>query len=154
MKVYRIEREKYLQSTLSGIGAALSRGFRWNSQNTRLVYTAESRALALLEIFVHLDLNEDLPNDRYFVEIEIPEDVLILELDKKDLPAYWNTSPPLVQTQYIGDSFVFQNEAAVLKVPSAVVADEYNYLINPLHADCQKIKIIEAKPFQFDKRLR
>ncbi|MEI2421399.1 RES family NAD+ phosphorylase, partial [Arthrospira platensis SPKY2] len=108
----------------------MSKGFRWNSQNTRLVYTAESRALAMLEIFVHLDLNEDLPNDRYFVTIEIPEDVLILELQQNDLPPHWNTSPPIVQTQYIGDSFVFQNEAAVLKVPSAVVADEYNYLIN------------------------
>lgn len=154
MHVFRIEREKYLKTTLSGIGAALSKGFRWNSQNTRLVYTAESRALAMLEIFVHLDLNEDLPNDRYFVTIEIPEDVLILELQQNDLPTHWNTSPPIVQTQYIGDSFVFQNEAAVLKVPSAVVADEYNYLINPLHADYQKIKIIEEKPFQFDKRLR
>lgn len=154
MHVFRIEREKYLKTTLSGIGAALSKGFRWNSQNTRLVYTAESRALAMLEIFVHLDLNEDLPNDRYFVTIEIPEDVLILELQQSDLPPLWNTSPPIVQTQYIGDSFVFQNEAAVLKVPSAVVADEYNYLINPLHADYQKIKIIEEKPFQFDKRLR
>ncbi|MDV7390460.1 RES family NAD+ phosphorylase, partial [Arthrospira platensis SPKY1] len=117
MRVYRIEREKYLQSTLLGIGAALSRGFRWNSQNTRLVYSTESRALALLEIFVHLDLNEDLPNDRYFVEIEIPEDVVILELQSNDLPQNWNTSPPIVQTQYIGDSFVLQNEAAVLKVP-------------------------------------
>ena len=71
MIVFRIEREKYLKTTLHGIGASLSIGFRWNSINTKLVYTAESRALATLEVAVHLDLSEDLPNDRYFVEIEI-----------------------------------------------------------------------------------
>ena len=153
MRVFRIERKKYLDSTLSGVGAAMSAGFRWNSQNTRMVYTAESRALALLEIFVHLDLNEDLPADRYIIEIEIPDEVSILTLDTNDLPYNWFTSPPLVNTQYIGDDFVFQQVGAVLKVPSAIVKDEYNYLINPLHSDSQKIKVIEAKCFEFVNRL-
>ena len=53
MLVYRIEREKYLTQTLKGIGAALAKGFRWNSLNTFMVHTAESRALALLEISIH-----------------------------------------------------------------------------------------------------
>lgn len=73
MRVFRVEREKYLSTTLNGIGAASSEGFRWNSLNTFLVYTAESRALATLEVSVHLDLSEDLPMDRYYVEIEIPD---------------------------------------------------------------------------------
>lgn len=67
MKVFRIDRKKYLDSTLSGIGASRATGFRWNSLNTRLVYTAESRALAILEVAVHLDLAEDLPKDRNYV---------------------------------------------------------------------------------------
>ena len=74
MKVYRIEREKYLDTTLQGVGAALTEGYRWNSLNTYLVYTAESRALATLEVSVHLDFLEDLPKDRFYVEIEIPEE--------------------------------------------------------------------------------
>ena len=86
MRVYRIEREKYLETTLKGFGAALTDGYRWNSLNTYLVYTAESRALATLEVSVHLDLSEDLPLDRYYVEIFIPDEIKILELKAKDLP--------------------------------------------------------------------
>jgi RES domain-containing protein len=89
MIVYRIEREKYLDATLLGFGAAMSKGFRWNSFNTRLVYTAQSRALATLEISVHLDFSEDLPTDRFYVEIEIPDDLTVLEVHLKDLPEDW-----------------------------------------------------------------
>ena len=75
MIVFRIERRKYLSATLMGIGASKSSGFRWNSLHNRMVYTAESRALATLEVAVHLDLNEDLPSDRMMVEIDIPDEV-------------------------------------------------------------------------------
>jgi len=71
MRVYRIERGKYLDTALKGIGAALTEGYRWNSLNTFLVYTAESRALATLEISVHLDLNEDLPTGTYFYVLDL-----------------------------------------------------------------------------------
>ena len=112
MRVFRIEREKYLPTTLEGVGAALSEGFRWNSLNTYLVYTAASRALALLEVSVHLDLSEDLPTDRYFVEIDIPDDTSMLEVDVDDLPPEWDAKPPLLETQYIGDDFVSGRSAA------------------------------------------
>ena len=154
MIVFRIEREKYLKTTLHGIGASLSIGFRWNSINTKLVYTAESRALATLEVAVHLDLSEDLPNDRYFVEIEIPDDLTILEVDIKDLPKNWDKKPPLPITQNIGDDFVNNNEAAVLKIPSSIIHQEYNYLLNPYHIDIKKIKIIKSYKMDFDKRLK
>lgn len=154
MKVYRIEREKYLDSTLKGIGAALTEGFRWNSPNTYLVYTSESRALATLEVSVHLDLSEDLPDDRYYVEIEIPNDVEILELRPEDLPENWAAKPPILETQFIGDDFVNDNNAAVLKVPSCIVPPESNYLINPNHPDTAKIKIISIAPLNFDIRFK
>lgn len=154
MRVYRIEREKYLEFTLKGIGAALTEGYRWNSLNTYLVYTAESRALATLEVSVHLDLSEDLPTDRYYVEIEIPDDVEIVELDYNDLPEKWNSKPPVTETQFIGDDFVLQNDAAVLKVPSCIVPPEYNYLINPNHPDAVKIKVLSTKKIIFDSRIK
>lgn len=154
MRVYRIEREKYLETTLTGTGAAMTEGYRWNSLNTYLVYTAESRALAMLEVSVHLDLSEDLPADRHYVEIEIPDDVEILELGEADLPDNWNAKPPALETQYIGDDFVLQNEAAVLKVPSAIVAREYNYLINPKHPDAKRITVISVESLIFDSRLK
>ncbi|MFT7298584.1 MAG: RES domain-containing protein [Sphingobacteriales bacterium] len=154
MKLFRIERKKYLKTTLTGMGAAKSNGFRWNSEETRLVYTAESRALAALEVAVHLDLNSDLPNDRYFVEIEIPDDISAMEVDIKDLPENWDSKPPIILTQTIGDDFVLNNQAAILKVPSCIIPNEFNYLINPTHPDSKKIKIINQTHWKFDERLK
>jgi RES domain-containing protein len=154
MKVYRIEREKYLDTTLQGVGAASTEGYRWNSLNTYLVYTAESRALATLEVSVHLDFSEDLPKDRFYVEIDIPDDLVILELSIEQLPENWDSQPPILETQYIGDDFVSQKDAAVLKVPSSIVPPEFNYLINPNHPDAAKIKVISVQRLKFDNRFK
>lgn len=154
MIVFRIEREKYLDTTLSGIGASITKGFRWNSLNTRLVYTSESRSLATLEVTVHLDLSEDLPTDRYYVEIEIPDDLTILEVRVEDLPDGWDAKPPGITTQTIGDDFVAENQAAISKVPSAIVPGEYNYLINPAHPEAKRIKVKARMEMGFDGRLR
>jgi len=153
MKVFRIEREKYLNTTLSGIGASMDDGNRWNSRFTRLVYTAESRALALLEVAVHLDLSEDLPTDRFLVEIEVPDDAVLQEIRFEELPADWNEQPPTTSTQAIGDDFVLQNAALILKVPSGIVPDEFNYLINPHHAEMQGVRVCKALAMGFDGRL-
>lgn len=154
MKVYRVERQKYLPTTLSGKGAALSVGFRWNSINTHLVYTAESRALAMLEVAVHLDLSTDLPTDRHYVEIEIPDYIDIQQLKTKSLPENWDAKPPILATQYIGDDFVAERVAAVLRVPSSIVPLEVNYLINPHHPDAQQIRVVTTSPLTFDSRFR
>lgn len=153
MRVYRIEREKYLDDTLKGYGAAKNDGFRWNSLYTYMVYTSQSRALALLEVSVHLDLNEDLPNDRYFVEIEIPDELVIMELRTDFLPDNWSAKPPGRETQFIGDDFVAEGSGVVLKVPSAIVQREFNYLINPNHLDALKIQVVGVERFVFDSRL-
>jgi RES domain-containing protein len=154
MIVFRIEREKYLATTLTGIGASMTEGYRWNSLNTKIVYTADSRALATLEVSVHLDLSQDLPLDRFYVEIEIPDDILIQEVNLEDLPDVWSSKPPSLITQTIGDDFVYYNEAAILKVPSTIVPQEFNYLINPNHEDALKIKVISTTRMVFDSRLK
>jgi RES domain-containing protein len=154
MVVFRIEREKYLSTTLNGIGASISEGYRWNSLNTRIVYTAETRALATLEVSVHLDLSEDLPDDRFYVEIEVPDGITIQEVKLEDLPNDWNSKPPSLTTQTIGDDFVNYNEAAILKVPSSIVPKEFNYLINPVHTDSSKIKVVSTSKMMFDQRLK
>jgi len=154
MVVFRIEREKYLETTLIGIGASMTDGYRWNSLNTKIVYTSETRALATLEVSVHLDLSEDLPNDRYFVEIEIPDDITILEVQLQDLPVSWDAKPPSSSTQTIGDDFVFYNEAAILKVPSSIIPQEFNYLLNPNHKDASRIKVLSKTKMKFDSRLK
>lgn len=152
MIVYRIERAKYLRTTLSGIGSSMTKGYRSNSLNTKLVYTAESRALATLEVSVHLDLSEDLPIDRHYVEIEIPDDILMQEVEIDDLPKGWDSKPPSLITQIIGDDFVEQSASAVLRVPSSIVPQESNYLINPNHPDSKRIIVKKTSPMIFDPR--
>lgn len=154
MRVYRIERKKYLESTLKGIGAAMAEGYRWNSMNTYLEYSAESRALATLEVSVHLDLTEDLPNDRFFVEIEIPDEIPIQELKIEYLPDSWDSKTPILETQYIGDDFVRERCAAVLKVPSSIVQQEFNYLINPVHPDSEMVSVVSVVSLRFDIRIQ
>jgi len=154
MRVFRIEREKYLDATLQGVGASLSSGGRWNSLNTRMVYTAGSRALAILEIAVHLDFSEDLPDDRCMVEILIPDELKVLSLAAEDLPIGWDSKPPQQLTQLLGDRFVRECAAAILKVPSAIVPEEHNYLINPLHPDIAQLEVLGTSRLVLDERLR
>jgi RES domain-containing protein len=153
MTVFRIERLKYLETTLLGIGASLSEGFRWNSLHSRMVYTAESRSLATLEVAVHLDISEDLPSDRIYVEIEIPDHLGVQELQPAYLPADWDAIPPGNATKRIGDEFLTRMETAVLKVPSSIVPGEFNYLLNPLHPDFPGIVVARSYPMHFDRRL-
>jgi RES domain-containing protein len=150
MRVFRLIRKKY-GIELSGKGAALS-GNRWNSRGTELIYTSESRALAMAEVAVHLSLSI-LPKDYVMVEIEIPNSVSISSLKTDDLPQGWNSFPHLLDTQKIGDDFVAERKSCVLKVPSAVVPGDFNFLINSNHLDFSAIKIVGYKDFPFDQRL-
>ena len=150
MKAYRLSRKKH-SSKLSGKGAAKS-GNRWNSKGTEIVYCAESRALAMAEIAVHLTV-ATLPADYMMLEINIPETISIELLEESDLPNEWNIFPHSLFTQKIGDNFIDSKKVCVLKVPSAVVKGDFNYLINPYHSDFKKIKITNADNFPFDKRM-
>ncbi len=150
MKVFRLSRKKYTVE-LSGKGAATF-GARWNSQGIELIYTAESRALTMAEVFVHLSLAM-MPDDYLMLTIEIPDSVSIIVLDDLTLPDDWADSPYKYETQETGDRFVSAREACVLKVPSSVVLGDFNYLINPYHADFKLIRIIEINDFVFDRRL-
>ncbi len=155
MLVYRIEREKYIDDTLKGIGASKTKSSRWNSEYQRMVYTAESISLACLEVFVHLGNIETLPSDRLLVQIEIPDEIIETSkiLDVKDLPEGWNSKPPSEISQQIGDEFLRLEESAVLKIPSSIISLESNYLINPFHQDAKQIKVIANQPFIFDERM-
>lgn len=154
MIVFRIERQKHLETTLTGIGASMVEGYRWNSIYTKIVYTTESRALSTLEVSVHLDISEDLPNDRYYVEIEVPDEIILQEVNLEDLLEGWDSKPPILITQTIGDDFINYNEAAILKVPSSIVPQEFNYMINPNHRDASKIKVLSTAKMMFDTRLK
>ena len=150
MRVFRLSRKKYAND-LSGKGAAKF-GNRWNSKGIEMLYTAESRALAMAEVLVHLSL-AILPDDYMMIEIEIPDTLEIEILKSQYLDSNWNSNPPQLSTQLLGDNFIYSKKYCVLKVPSAVVKEDFNYLLNPNHIDINKIKIIEITNFPFDKRI-
>lgn len=149
MLVFRLSRKKYA-GALSGKGAALS-GNRWNSKGVEMIYCADSRALAMAEVVVHLPFYL-LPQDFEMLEISIPEPLKIKTVSLEELPVIWNRFPHHPKTQSIGDNFIKTNEYAVLKVPSAVVQGDFNFLLNPFHKHFKRIKIKSQSPFIFDSR--
>lgn len=149
MIVFRLCKQKY-KNDLSGKGSELAGG-RWNSTGIPILYTSSNRALCTTEIAVHTPLGI-MPKAYYLISIEIPNNS-ITEIQLQDLPDNWNSSPSLPSTKDIGDAFVANNMTLVLKVPSAVVQGEYNYLINPNHKLFNQVRVLNIEPFEFDKRL-
>jgi RES domain-containing protein len=148
MIVFRLTTTRYARD-LSGKGAEMSGG-RWNNKGTAMVYTSESRALCILEVAVHLPLG-NLPMDFVLISLELP-DTSIENVDPSILPNDWKEHPPKSFTRRIGDEFVAAANHLTLKVPSALVPDEHNFLINPKHPDSHKIIVQSIEPFSFDSR--
>lgn len=150
MIVYRLCKKSYAHD-LSGRGAEISGG-RWNSKGIAALYTSNSRSLSVMEIIVHVPAGI-IPKDYCMVTIEVPDNAIIKILEPKDLPDNWSRSPISALTQRIGNTFLSGQKALMLKVPSAIVKDEWNYILNPVHKDFSKVKITGVEPFAFDVRL-
>ena len=148
MIVYRLCKQVY-SNDLSGYGAEKTGG-RWNSKGIPVLYTAASRALAVVEIAVHVPFGI-IPTEYKLTTIELPE-TSIIKVAIKGLPPNWNRNPFIKATQLIGDDFIRKNEALILQVPSASVNGDYNYLINPRHPDFKHIKVNITEAFEFDLR--
>lgn len=149
MILYRIAKCNYA-ADLSGAGARLYGG-RWNSIGQPMVYMAASPSLAVLEVLVHLPPSI-FPANFCLAEFDI-SDNSILTADNASLPDDWQDVSPPIALKRLGDAFLKQNKYLLMKVPSVIVPQEFNYLLNPLHADAAKIKLVEKKPFSFDARL-
>lgn len=147
MTLYRITTKPHVHDN-SGTGAMLFGG-RWNRKGTRMLYTSENLSLATLEIIANLSSSK-LSQNFYCVEIEIPEEIEITEIE--ELPKNWNTFPHSGSTPSIGSDF-FANGGFCLKVPSAIIPSENNFLINPSHENFDKLLIIDKRPLIFDRRL-
>lgn len=148
MVLYRITRNTYAND-LSGTGARLYGG-RWNNIGRAMVYTASSQSLAILEALVHLP-TAIIPDDFCLITIEAPEDIFVA--DTALFPPNWNAYPEPEILKRTGDFFLKQNEHLLMKVPSAIVKEEFNYLINPVHPKVAEVKILKTEPFTFDVRL-
>ena len=150
MKVFRLASEKYIDD-LSGMGAEITGG-RWNNRGTRVLYTSDSRALCTAEIAVHMPIGL-IPKDYHLLTLDIPDKIPYKLIDSESLPKNWKKFPYSSITQEIGEDFISKNEFLLLKVPSAVVQGDFNFLINPEHSEFENIKLIGKEKFNFDERL-
>ncbi|MFT2009358.1 RES family NAD+ phosphorylase [Pontibacter sp. 13R65] len=150
MIVYRLSKGRY-RNDLSGKGAELAGG-RWNSKGVAMLYTSESIALCTVEIAVHTPLGI-VPDGYYLISIHVPDDLSLQVLEPQALPTDWKLFPHPNSTQEIGDAFVFDAVYMTLKVPSATVQGNYNFLLNPRHKDFSKVEVVKTEPFAFDHRL-
>lgn len=137
---------------MSGKGAEKTGG-RWNSRGTPVVYTSENIALATLETIAHIGAG-DLPLNRYLVKIEVPTDVYDARQVADPPPVGWDAEPAGLPSSALGDAWANRGMAALLDVPSVIVPDERNVLINPRHADARKIKAQMVRKWIYDPRLR
>lgn len=148
--VWRIVKARYANQPFDGEGARLYGG-RWNSPGVRMVYTSDSLSLSVLELLTQLNDASLLPK---FVALsaEFPDD-LVSELDLSKLPANWRSHPAPPDLQLLGDSWAKAGTSLALRVPSAVVPRQHNYLINPEHSGLPDLKVSPPEPFDFDLRL-
>jgi len=135
--------------SLTGEGG-LRYAARWHSAGRRIVYLAESPAGAMIEVLVHLELDDSLPSRYTLLCVEIPEKIRIHQIAAPSGNA-WKTNLKL--SRRLGDEWLAQVKTALARVPSAILPETYNYLLNPLHPDAGSIKIIEVKKAVFDPRL-
>ncbi len=148
--VYRITKERYAED-LSGNGARLYGG-RWNSRGVPVVYAGEYRSLSLLEFLVHV-ATDLLPSDMCLVNIRIPKGLPVYNLTSAELPSGWRGYPYDELTQQIGDSLLGSGRYGMIRVPSAIVAEERNCLIHPTVTVEYGAFVREIKPLYLDDRL-
>ena len=152
IKAYRLHSVKYAADDFTG---AAKYGGRWNKPGTAALYTAASRSLAVLEILVHYSV---LPQDFQMTEVRIPDRsgifqagvVRVWEPPRDVLPDRWWERPSF--TASVGD--VLLENTAVLAVPSAVIHEEMNYVLNPADPEFALIEFGPSEPFHFDHRLK
>jgi len=149
MFAFRIVKPAFAANPLSGEGARLFGG-RWNPPGVRCVYAAGSRALAALELLVHAS-PEILRVEFQLIEIEIPDSMIETRLRP---PPGWDEMPPGAPSQDFGARWLARSQTkAALAVPSILIPEEMNYLINPSHPAFPNIRIRQQRAFQIDPRL-
>lgn len=156
MKLWRIaaETRKHGATDLSGAGAAKKPG-RWNDYGEPVIYCAPTIAMAVLETSAHVD-DSGLPLDRYVVQIDIPKTVW----EKREtfvvgkLPVGWDAIPGGRASVEVGSNWLSSLRTAILLVPSVIVPEERNALINPRHPDAAIISATLLRRFEYNRLFR
>jgi RES domain-containing protein len=151
MQLFRITQVLYADD-LSGNGSRLFGG-RWNSEGHYALYTASSRSLALLETLAHIPVKLLHSKSYIIITLDVPDKVSMEIIHAKDLPPNWDALDAEHLTQKIGDKFLVEQKKFILCVPSVLVPEEYNYVLNPLHSEMKQVRIIDKREIRFNDRL-
>jgi RES domain-containing protein len=149
MLVYRIAGRKYSKD-ISGTGASLYGG-RWNKKGTPVLYTSENEALALLEFIVNTP--PLIIPDPDLLVLEIPENS-VTEITQKALPRNWDNYPAPAILAEIGQRWVAKNETIALRVPSCIIHNNSNYILNCQHPEYKTVRVVVHKQFKYDPRFK
>ena len=133
---------------LLGNGGMFADG-RWHTMGRPIIYSSESSAGALSELLVHIDRGSLAPEFQ-LIRLEVPGELALPHMVSKDVT--WPLS--LEQTRSLGDEWLSSRQTVLMRVPSAIIADSFNVLINPVHPDVSRIKIADVKKVKFDPRLK
>ena len=150
MKIYRLAKGNFAKD-LTGEGSRLFGG-RWNHIGIPCLYSSESRSLAILEYSVNIELYS-IPRALSMVTIDVPEDK-ILEVEIPSMPGNWKAAPAPTETKNYGTGILSELKSMIIKIPSTIIEEEYNYLINPLHRDISNIKVINIVNFIYDLHIK
>jgi len=152
--LWRIAQETrdYRAEDLSGGGAAKTGG-RWNSAGKAMVYTSRSVALAYLESLAHL--GREAPRNRFLIRIVVPDKVWerALWVKEKELPRIWRAEPVGIGSMQFGDKWLTSGKSALLCLPSVIVPEDTNVLINPDHEDARLIQARVERQLLYDPRM-
>lgn len=150
MVTYRITRRVYAHQ-LNGEGARRYGG-RWNVKGTAVIYTAEHQSLATLELLANT-INTALPDDLVVLSIRIPDEASLIEWHQDSLPVNWRSYPAIRTLAEQGTDWINSHSSLLLKVPSVLVPEECNILINPAHKEFDAVRIESTDELSLDDRL-
>ncbi len=152
MQMFRLCSSRYQATAFSGTGASLAGG-RWNYRGESVVYLGGTLALTALECLVHFS-NQTLPDDYVCLTVTVPKNIKIKTIAPAALASEWWEEDPPVSTQALGSKWLQSKSSVLLRVPSAIIPTEFNYLLNPQHQDFSKVSIAQPRKFYFDPRLK
>ena len=150
MDVYRISKSRFIRD-LTGEGPRLYGG-RWNHKGTAVLYAATTRSLATLEYLVHVPLPYE-PLELSIATLVVPDDASQSTVLAEELPTNWSSYPAPTALADIGTEWVRGGESLILRVPSAIVPQEHNIIINPAHSEMVGVTIEDVRAYAFDERL-
>jgi RES domain-containing protein len=151
MELYRITQREFSED-ITGNGARLFGG-RWNSEGFFALYTSSSRSLALLETLAHTPAKMLSVRVYHLITLSVPDNLQTQKISVKNLQPDWDAADTRPFTQKMGDSFLTEKKYLLMEVPSVMMPEEINCVINPLHKDMKQVKLVSKRRIYFDKRI-